>query len=212
MSGDGETKRLVEAGYDRIADAYLERFGESSVRAAKLAQFIDGLPSGACLLDLGCGAGIPVARDLVAGGFAVTGVDLSAAQIERARRNVPAARFLQADITTLQFPEASFDGICAFYSLTHLPRAEHAGLLRRVAFWLRPGGRFLASFGASESEWSGEWLGAPMFFSHHHPDAAKRLVSEAGLELARAEILLQDNEAAEFLWIAAVKPRGPDLR
>src|ERR1700722_11135069 len=62
---DDNQKQLVALGYDRIADSYLERFGRSSVRAAKLAEVIGQLPAGASILDLGCGAGIPVAHELV---------------------------------------------------------------------------------------------------------------------------------------------------
>jgi hypothetical protein len=38
---DDDQKRLVALGYDRIADLYLERFGLSFVRAAKLAKLIE---------------------------------------------------------------------------------------------------------------------------------------------------------------------------
>jgi 2-polyprenyl-3-methyl-5-hydroxy-6-metoxy-1,4-benzoquinol methylase len=74
---DDDQKQLVALGYDRIADTYLARFGRSSVRAAKLAQLIEQLPPVASILDLGCGAGIPVAHELVTLGFSVTGVDAS---------------------------------------------------------------------------------------------------------------------------------------
>jgi 2-polyprenyl-3-methyl-5-hydroxy-6-metoxy-1,4-benzoquinol methylase len=74
---DENQKQLVALGYDRIADIYLDRFGRSSVRTAKLAELIAHLPVAASILDLGCGAGIPVARDLVERGFKVTGVDRS---------------------------------------------------------------------------------------------------------------------------------------
>jgi 2-polyprenyl-3-methyl-5-hydroxy-6-metoxy-1,4-benzoquinol methylase len=83
--------RPVRAGYDDVADVYLERFGASAVRQNWLDCLIDGLPaSGGRVLDLGCGAGIPVARDLAALDHAVVGVDGSAQLIVRARRNVPA--------------------------------------------------------------------------------------------------------------------------
>jgi 2-polyprenyl-3-methyl-5-hydroxy-6-metoxy-1,4-benzoquinol methylase len=49
------------------------------------------------VLDLGCGAGVPVAREMIARGFKVTGVDISAQQIEQARRNVPEAQFIEGD-------------------------------------------------------------------------------------------------------------------
>ena len=196
---DDNQKQLVALGYDRIADSYLERFGRSSVRAAKLAEVIGQLPAGASILDLGCGAGIPVAHELVTLGFNVTGVDASSGQIARARRNVSRARFMQADMASVEFAPESF------YSVTHLPKSEHGVLIGRIAKWLRPGGRFLANFGAAEGDWSEEWLGTTMFFSHHHPEMTKRLVQDAGLRLQRVEMLKQDNEEAVFLWITAHK-------
>lgn len=203
---DNDIKRIVAEGYDRIADDYLEQFGRSSVRAAKLAYLVEKLPAGSMVLDLGCGAGEPVAREFVAHGFRVTGVDASLGQIERARRNVPQANFIHADMTSVQFPAEAFDAVSAFYSITHVPRDEHAALIRRIATWLRPSSLFVASFGSSEGDWLGEWLGAPMFFSHHAPDEAKRLVNDAGFRLEQVELIEQDNEKATFLWIAARKP------
>ena len=105
----------------------------------------------------------------------------------------------------VQFPPDSFDAVLAFYSLTHLPKSEHALMIGRVAKWLRPGGRFLANFGAADGDWSGEWLGTTMFFSHHDPEMTKRLVQGAGLRLEKVEMLEQDNEEAVFLWITAHK-------
>jgi cyclopropane fatty-acyl-phospholipid synthase-like methyltransferase len=202
---DNDQKRLAALGYDHIADSYLERFGHSSVRAAKLAELIEQLSAGASILDLGCGAGIPVASELVTSGFRVTGVDASRGQIERARRNVAGAHFIKADMASVEFAPESFDAVLAFYSLTHLPKSEHASMIERLARWLRPGARFLANFGAAEGEWSEEWLGTTMFFSHHHPEMTKRLVQDAGLRLRRVEMLKQDNEEAVFLWITAHK-------
>jgi cyclopropane fatty-acyl-phospholipid synthase-like methyltransferase len=204
MTGEDQ-KQLVALGYDKIADDYIDRFGRSSVQTTKLAELIASIPAAASILDLGCGAGVPVARDLVALGFKVTGVDLSRGQIERARRNDPEAEFMLADMASVQFPPETFDAISAFYSITHLPKSEHAVLIRRVAKWLRPGGCFLASYGTAEGDWSGEWLGTTMFFSHHGPETTMRLIKDAGLGLERVEMLKQDNEEAVFLWITARK-------
>jgi len=201
-----DLKRLVANSYDRIADSYFEQFARSSVRAAKLAELVAQLSAGARVLDLGCGAGVPVARDCVAQGFRVTGVDASPGQIARARRNVPDAEFIHADMTSVRFAAETFDAVAAFYAITHVPRHEHAALIRRIASWLRPGGVLVASFGASEGEWLGNWLGAPMFFSHHAPEDAKRLIRDAGLCLEQAELVEQDNEPATFLWMTARKP------
>jgi SAM-dependent methyltransferase len=200
-----DVKRIVAEGYDRVADEYFEQFGRSSVRDTKLAELVANCPQGGSVLDLGCGAGKPVARRLLERGFRVTGVDSSLGQIERARRNFPDADFIHADMTSVEFPAGVFDAVCAFYSITHVPRNEHAVLIRRIATWLRPNGLLVASFGSSESDWLGEWLGIPMFFSHHDPAEATRIMNEAGFHLELVELLDQDNERVKFLWITARK-------
>jgi hypothetical protein len=63
-----DPKHIVVSGYDEVANVYLERFGVSTVRQKWMGRLVDGLPAagGGRVLDLGCGAGIPVARDLAA--------------------------------------------------------------------------------------------------------------------------------------------------
>jgi SAM-dependent methyltransferase len=204
-----ELQSVVARGYDLAAEAYSARFSRSSVRDYWLAGLIALAPAGARALDLGCGDGLPAARELTAHGFEVIGVDGSARQIERAIGNVPAAKFMIADMRSVEFPPESFDVISAFYSITHVPRDEHAALLGRIAGWLRPGGLFVASLGADNLEdWRGEWLGVEMFFSHYDAETNKRLVRDAGLVLEQAEVVVQDNEDARFLWVIARQP-GP---
>ena len=77
------------------------------------------------MLDLGCGAGVPVTRWLADRGFAVTGVDVSAKQLELARTYVPEGTFIKADMTEVVFGPESFDAVVAFHSIIHVPRTEH---------------------------------------------------------------------------------------
>jgi cyclopropane fatty-acyl-phospholipid synthase-like methyltransferase len=112
---------------------------------------LNALPPGATVLELGCGVGVPTTQRL-AQRFAVTGVDISAQQIALARRNVPTATFVQADMAALDFPSASFDAVAAFYSIIHVPREEHAALVHDSATWLRPGGLLVATMGAGSTE------------------------------------------------------------
>jgi SAM-dependent methyltransferase len=210
MSDSSDLRRLVATGYDEIADEYLARFGRSSIRDRWLAELTTLLSDGgqARVLDLGCGAGVPVARDLAALGHYVLGVDGSARQIGLARRNAPRADFIHGDITAIGLPAASFHAVAAFYSLTHVPRSEHARLLRQICGWLRPRGVFVGSLGAvSLPDWRGEWMGTEMFFSHYDASTNLILLHEAGFVVERMEQIDQDNEDARFLWVAA---RCPD--
>jgi SAM-dependent methyltransferase len=202
-------KEIVEAGYDEIAERYLDWSLESDWpgRRRYLGYLLTALPESGDVLELGCGAGLPVTRALLDAGHRVTAVDISASQLELARRNVPEARLVKADITEVDLPEASFDGVCAFYSLTHVPRELHEALLRRIASWLRPRGVFVASLGKTDnpSQIDEDWLGAPMFFSHFAADAGVALVEGAGFEIARQDFIPQVEHGVEggFLWVLA---------
>jgi SAM-dependent methyltransferase len=199
-----DRKSLVSTGYDAIAEAYRERYASSSVRAHWLGRLIALLPKNSRVLDLGCGSGVPVAYELATRGHQVVGIDRSSRQVSLARSNVPNAHFIHADMTFVEFAPRSFDAVVAFYSTTHVPRDEHAGLLRRIASWLRPGGIFLASLGATEApDWRGNWLGVEMFFSHHGAEVNEQLVRDAGFTIGEAAVVSQDDEDAQFLWVVA---------
>jgi SAM-dependent methyltransferase len=207
----GDPKKIVADGYDEIAQRYLawSALDPSPERMRYLGRLLDLLPSGAEVLELGCGAGVPVTQAL-AEHCRVTGVDISAEQIALAERHVPDATFIRADITTLGFPAGSFDAVVAFYTLIHVPRAEHAALLARIAGWLRPRGLLFATMGAHDSPDGVEpdWLGAPMFFSHFDAETNRDMVRRAGFEILTAEVVPEDEdgETVEFLWVAARKP------
>jgi SAM-dependent methyltransferase len=181
-----EPKRVVEAGYDAASFAYRADDEPDGEYGSWLAAATEGLPAGARVLDLGCGCGVPGARWLVAHGCAVTGVDLSPVQIERARRLVPGARFVLADMNDVRFPAASFDAVVALYSLIHVPVAEQPALIASIHSWLRPGGRFLAIVGVES--WTGteeDWLGAgaPMWWSHEDTATYVRWFQGAGFRV-----------------------------
>jgi len=200
-------KRTVEAGYDRIADQYLaSKDPEDPATLAALAELARCLPSGASVLDLGCGAGVPVTRWL-ARRFAVTGADLSARQLDLARKHVPQAEFVKADMTGLSFEPESFDAVVAFHSIIHVPRAEHPALLGKIQHWLRPGGTFFATWAlgaweGEEEDWEG-W-GAPMRWSHYDGETSLALLRGAGFEVERAEARATSGDES-WLWVLARK-------
>ncbi len=185
-----DPKLLVACSYDQVAVTYLERFGRSQVRER--------------WLDLGCGAGVPVMHELTRRGFDVVGVDGSSRQIELAHHKVPRAELIHVDMTNIDFDHASFDGISAFYSITHVPREEHPILFRRVASWLKHGGVFVATLGSRQCpNWKGKWLGVDMYFSHYDVEMNMRLVRNAGLAIENSEVVHEDNDDEQFLWVVA---------
>ncbi|MCA9878700.1 MAG: methyltransferase domain-containing protein [Thermomicrobiales bacterium] len=210
MSQCSRPQDLVAHSYDAIAERYAAWTGDelTGARAQSVALLQREVPSGAPVLDLGCGTGVPVSRALAAQ-YRVTGVDGSGRSIALARQNVLNAAFLQADMTQVEFPAESFAAVISCYAIIHVPRAEHAALLRRIAGWLQPGGLLLATMGAAAAEGTeDDWLGAPMYFSHFDAATNERLVVEAGLELVEAvlDAADEDGESVTHQWIVARKP------
>jgi SAM-dependent methyltransferase len=181
-----DPKGIVRRGYDLVSRAYRADDASDGAYGGWIDLLETRLPLGSAVLDLGCGCGVPVARRL-APRYAVTGVDLSPVQVERARELVPRATFVCTDMTTLSFPNEAFGAIVCLFALIHLPIAEQPALLRDVSRWLRPGGLFLATVG--HTAWTGlekNWLGVAggdMWWSHADAKTYRRWFADAGLTI-----------------------------
>lgn len=205
-----DPKQIVADGYDHIAEQHEEWASDVRVeeRAKYTSLLLENLPKGAEVLELGCGSGIPTTQEL-AEKFAVTGVDISARQVELAQQRVPSAKFIHKDMTKLDFPDDSFDAVAAFYSIIHVPRQEQAELIRKIASWLCPGGLLVATMGAHSTEayFNDNWLGMPMYWSNFDSETNRRLVKEAGLDIICAveETADEFDNPITFLWVIAQK-------
>jgi len=180
---------LVRRGYDAISLAYRDDDGRPAGSSAEdtgryagwVAELAGLLRPGATVVDLGCGAGMPATRELGRHGLRVIGVDFSAVQLRRARRLVPGASLVRADMTALRLRPASVDAVVSFYALIHVPLADQRALFPRIRDWLRPGGLFLAIVGAGWWTGTEPYLGADMFWDHADTAAYLGWLREAGL-------------------------------
>ena len=201
-------KEIVARGYDAIALRYAEWAGRVHSPAIEWLRDLDArLPEGADVLELGCGRGVPGTRH-VAKRHRVTGVDISAVQIELARHHVPEASFVHADALELEIAPGTLDAVVALYFFGHVPIDEQRALIRRIALWLKDGGLLLATFGAGEpcEEVDEEWLGAPMFFASLGGDSYLPLLRECGLSPLREDVVVQHEPGhgdVAFHWVLA---------
>jgi SAM-dependent methyltransferase len=203
-----DPKEIVARGYDAIALRYAEWAGLVRSPTLEWLRDLDSrLRPGSQVLDLGCGRGVPATREL-ARRHRVTGVDLSAVQIELARHHVPEASFVHGDAVVLDVAPTSIDAVVALYLFGHIPLDEQPELIARIGSWLGPGGLFLATVGAGEAgeNLDSDWLGVPMYFASLESDRYLSLLRDAGLEPVRDEVVTQHEPGhgdVPFRWLLA---------
>ena len=177
-------KKTVKQGYNAIANRYLAQRTRDSEDVRLINELIERLPANAKVLDAGCGAGIPISQ-MLSEHFNVTGVDFSEAQIKLAKKHVPKANFICQDMTKLDFPENTFDGICSYYAIIHIPREEHQSLLANFYRMLKPIGVALLCLGAEHliDDIDENYLGTRMYWSHYDTETYLKMLKDCGFSI-----------------------------
>jgi ubiquinone/menaquinone biosynthesis C-methylase UbiE len=200
-------KETVRTGYNEIADRYLAERTCDSEDVQLLDNFIERLPANAKVLDAGCGAGIPISL-ILSERFHVVGVDFSDAQIELAKKNVLNTEFICEDMTKLNFPENTFDGITSYYAIIHIPREEHQSLLANFYRMLKPGGLALLCLGAESliNDVDENYLGTRMYWSHYDTETYLKMLNECGFSIIWSKRVADEScEGAGHLFVLVQK-------
>ncbi|MEH2208502.1 MAG: methyltransferase domain-containing protein [Nostoc sp.] len=117
--------------------AFVWQYGED------LLKLLNPQP-GESILDLGCGTG-QLTEKIAQAGAEVMGVDYASEMIEKARQNYPHIRFDVADARNFQV-DKPLDAIFSNAVLHWVKEADSA--IASIHQSLKPGGRFVAEFGA----------------------------------------------------------------
>lgn len=144
----------VEIDYTIFSDDYSQKPGYNPDADLGLGCGIPtdyaGILKGHHVLDLGSGAGNDcfVARQMVGENGRVTGLDFTAAMIEKARENLKKTgfrniEFVQGDIEKMPFSDSSFDVVISNCVLNLVPDKQKA--FAEIYRVLKPGGHFCIS-------------------------------------------------------------------
>jgi SAM-dependent methyltransferase len=145
-------------GYDGVARLYVAGRGTrprvgDAIGAATVQAWARAFPSGATVLDLGCGPGEPSTRILREAGLASHAVDASPAMVAAFRERFPAVPIDENTVEASRFFDRTFDGVLAWGLLFLLEPAAQALVIGKVARVLEPGGRFLFTAPKEPLEW-----------------------------------------------------------
>ena len=205
----------VRSSYDMVAETYAKKFFDELSRKPfdrrLLDEFAAALPARG-VLDVGCGPG-HIAGYLSERGLDATGVDLSPAMVEIARRLNPEIPFHVADMRELPAADSSVGGIAAFYSVIHIPRKDVPAVLLEFRRVLIPSGRLLvAVHGGSGTITSQDFMGkqAPFEATLFEKDELVDLITSAGFEVTSATIRAPYDFESQTprLYVAATREPG----
>jgi SAM-dependent methyltransferase len=175
-------------GYDLTAAMYAERFhghlDDKPLDRAMLAGFAGLVERNSVIADVGCGTGA-TSRILADFGLDVLGIDLSPNMIAEARRLNPDLRFQVGSMTSINADDNHFHGICAWYSVIHIPDELLPQVFSEFRRVLRPDGWALVAFQVGDQprtfkELFGEQVA--LTFYRRQPDVVAQLLEESGLE------------------------------
>ncbi len=190
---------LIRHAYNKIADKYLA--GRHRFKNDKYLERLAALVSpDSTILDIGCGAGVPIDSFLISKGYKVIGIDISEKQIELAKKLVPKGYFEVKDMLNLKDREYQVDAVVSFYAIFHTPREFHGNILKKINSFLKKDGYILITMGGNK--WEGKesnFFGTDMYWSHYGARKNRELIEKAGFRIILDEIDTTANEKHQII-------------
>jgi len=180
-------KETIEKAYNKIAEKYYSAFSGKSNIPKALKQFGKFLKPNSKILDAGCGGGI--ASKILSKKYELIGVDISEKMLAIARKNSPNIKFIKKDITKLNFPASTFDGICSFFVLLHLKERDIKRLIKSFYKLLKNKGVLIISTGTKKSDKYGPFLGEKIYWGGMEKDKLINLIKDEGFRIISSKTL-----------------------
>lgn len=186
--------------YERHAHTWDRERGRSLFERAWLDRFRTAMAPGASILDLGCGAGEPIARYLIEAGHRVTGVDSSPSLIGLAKARFAEHDWLVADMRRLDLG-GCFGGIIAWDSFFHLSRDDQRQMFPIFGAHAARGAALMFTSGPADGEAIGSYEGEPLYHASLDPATYRDLLAQAGFEVV--EHIAEDRACGgHTVWLA----------
>ena len=192
---------IVVELYERHADRWDALRGAALPEKGWMDRFLSHLPvQDASILDIGCGAGQPVARYFIDKGCHVTGIDTSPSLLAKAQSRFPAHSWHLADMRHFS-PPGAFHGLVAWDSFFHLTPEDQTpmfDLFRRAA---APGAVLMFTSGPGYGEAIGKFEGEPLYHGSLDADMYRRLLRDNGFGIL--DHVVEDPDCGKrTVWLA----------
>jgi ubiquinone/menaquinone biosynthesis C-methylase UbiE len=187
--------------YNQRAKQYMKNTWAMVPNARK--EFAAELPQGSLILDAGCAGGRD-SKFFLSKRHKVIGIDISKEFIKEARKRVPAAHFIQMDLTKLKLKSESFDGVWANASLLHLQRKQVLPVLKSFYKILKPGGLLDVKVkkGTGEAVIAERLSGGfSRYFTFFSKREVEKLFRQAGFRVIFSDLSVDPFGRSKIKWI-----------
>ena len=199
---NSEADRIIGL-YDRHAQVWDEGRSRSLFERGWLSRFLDLVPCGASLLDIGCGSGEPIAGLFIRAGYDLVGVDSSPAMIALCSARHPTNDWHVADMRALSLGR-TFAGILAWDSFFHLTQSDQRGMFRLFREHAAPGAALMFTSGPRDGVAMGVFGGESLFHASLDPEEYRTLLSVHGFETI-AHVAEDPATGGHTIWLARQK-------
>ena len=195
-----DVENTVIGVYRRHAAAWAAARGEQLAEGPWLARFAGLIPERGTVLDIGCGPGVPIARELSRRGFTVTGLDAAPEMLALFRSNLPDSHSVLADMRELQIGRR-FSGLIAWDSFFHLPPGDQRAMFARFADHAAPGAALLFTSGSAEGVAIGDLEGEALYHASLGSAEYRDLLAASGFDLV--DHAIEDPSCGQrTVWLA----------
>jgi len=189
--------------YDKIFEWFDQSRSKNLIEKEYLDLVIQHVPAGS-VLDLGCGAGEPLARFFIENGYFVTGIDGSQKMIELCHKRFPGENFFVADMRGLNLKK-KFEVIIAWDSFFHLSRDDQRLMFAVFESHIKPGGILIFTSGPDDGEVWSDNNGQNLYHASLAEKEYRKLLNYHNFEVLKHEI---DDPQCQGHTVWVVKFKG----
>jgi SAM-dependent methyltransferase len=186
--------------YERHAQSWDGDRGRSLFERGWLDRFRAVAGEGAAILDLGCGAGEPMAAYLIGCGHAITGIDSAPTLIGLGAARFPAHTWIVGDMRRLELGKR-FSGILAWDSFFHLTPEDQRGMFPIFRDHAAAGAALMFTSGPQAGEAIGSYHGEPLYHASLDPAEYTTLLREHGFDVI-AHVAEDATCGGHTVWLA----------
>lgn len=189
--------------YQRCAQAWDHERSQHFADQIWLDRFLKLLPAQSNILDLGCGAAVPIAQHCIQHGHQVTGVDTSSAMLDIAKERFPQQHWYLGDMRDLNLHQR-FAGIIAWDSFFHLMPDQQRAMFEVFQRHALPHAALLFTTGDAYGTAIGDMQGHALYHASLDPTEYRELLHQYGFVLR--QMRSQDPECTgHTVWLAQMR-------